>query len=80
MAANRKNLTFDVFERSAQSRIVLAGTIARFDLWEERNLGVAETSEERLRLWDETQNDGRLSAICDCPASAGNGESVHPLR
>jgi hypothetical protein len=63
--ANKTNLTLAVFERTAQSRFDLAGMIARFDLWEKRNLGVAESSEERLRLWDQTQNNGRLSTICE---------------
>lgn len=65
MVTNTQNLTLAVFESMSHSRVELAGMIARFHVWEERNLGVAETSEERLRLWDETQNHGRLSAICD---------------
>jgi hypothetical protein len=57
------DLTFAVFQRSELSIVELAATMVKFEAWEQQNLGAAKTSEERLTLWDDTHNGGRLAGI-----------------
>jgi len=42
-----------------------AKVVTQFDAWEQQHLYVATTSEERLTIWDETQNASRLAMMMD---------------
>jgi len=64
MASKQKtDITFAVFGRSELSAVELAETMVKFEVWEQQNLGSAETSEGRLTVWDHTQNGDRLAGI-----------------
>jgi hypothetical protein len=60
---HKADITFAVFGRSELSVVELAETMVKFEVWEQQNLGLAETSEERLTVWDHTQNGDRLAGI-----------------
>ena len=60
MVARKTNLTFAVFQRSELSLMDRAKLLIEFDAWEQQHLDAAKTSEERLNIWDETQNAARL--------------------
>jgi hypothetical protein len=50
--------------------------LAKFDSWEQHNLGTATTSEgARLELWDEMQNRGKLGATTEQPERAASSRS-----
>jgi hypothetical protein len=70
-----KGLTFAVFRTSKLSLLQLADMLAKFDSWEQHNLGAATTSEGRLGLWDEMQNDGKLGATTEQPEGAASSRS-----
>lgn len=59
----KTEITFAIFGRSELSVVELAETMVKFEVWEQHNLGSAETSEGRLTVWDHTQNGGRLAGI-----------------
>jgi hypothetical protein len=40
-----------------------AKVLIEFDAWEQQHLDAARTSEERLNIWDETQNAGQLANL-----------------
>jgi hypothetical protein len=63
MVATKTNLTFAVFQRSELSLIDRAKLLIEFDAWEQQHLDAARTSEERLNIWDETQNAARLANL-----------------
>jgi hypothetical protein len=61
----KPRLSLEILEGPDGYREDLAETIARFDLWESRNMKVAPSSEERLAIWDSTQNGGKLSVVLE---------------
>jgi hypothetical protein len=63
MVARKTNLTFAVFRRSELSLMDRAKVLIEFDAWEQQHLDAARTSEERLNIWDETQNAGQLANL-----------------
>jgi len=63
MVARKTNLTFAVFQRSELSLMDRAKVLVEFDAWEQQHLDAARTSEERLNIWDETRNAGRLANL-----------------
>jgi hypothetical protein len=65
MVARKTNLTFAVFQRTELSLRDRANVLIEFDAWEQQHLDAARTSEERLTIWDETQNAGRLAMMMD---------------
>jgi hypothetical protein len=65
MAARKTNLTFAVFQRPGLSPMERAEAMTEFEAWEQQHLDAARTSEERLTLWDETQNAARLANLTD---------------
>ncbi len=40
-----------------------AKLLIEFDAWEQQHFDAARTSEERLNIWDETQNAGQLANL-----------------
>jgi hypothetical protein len=71
----KKGLTFAVFRTSKLSFFQLADMLAKFESWEQHNLGAATTSEARLELWDEMQNRGKLGATTEQPERAASSRS-----
>ena len=63
MVARKTNLTFAVFQRTELSLRDRANVLIEFDAWEQQHLDAARTSEERLTIWDETQNAARLANL-----------------
>lgn len=65
MVRRKTNLTFAVFQRSELSLMDRAKALTEFDAWEQQHLDAARTSEERLTIWDETENASRLAMVMD---------------
>ena len=63
MVTRKTNLTFAVFQRTELSLRDRANVLIEFDAWEQQHLDAARTSEERLNIWDETQNAARLANL-----------------
>ena len=81
MLARKANLTFAIFQRPELSPIERAKAMTEFDSWEQQNLDAARTSEERLTLWDETQNAGRLANLMgQIPSAAPDRLSARAAR
>jgi hypothetical protein len=60
---HKVEITFAVFQRVELSPLEIANTMVNFEAWEQDNLGVAETTEGRLTVWDDTLNGGRLAQV-----------------
>jgi hypothetical protein len=65
MGRRKTNLTFAVFQRSELSPMDRAKAVTEFDAWEQQHCDAAGTSEQRLAIWDETQNASRLATMSD---------------
>ena len=81
MVTRKTNLTFAVFQRTELSLRDRANVLIEFDAWEQQHLDAARTSEERLTLWDETQNAGRLANLMgQIPSAAPDRLSARATR
>jgi len=72
MNLTKTKLTFAIFQGSGVLPPEIAQALVKFNLWESCNLTLALSSEERLAIWDQTQNGGRLTVIFDkMPSQSG---------